>query len=121
MTLLTNILCLIFRPDRDWGLRNARKTAFHAAVNYYCRQLGIVAYQSPLPITYVGQEMMEVPAPTPVDEEMEPSMEPEREQGRPVTLGFRPPADKLSRNVRVRKARSKKAMLRTMGADGGDG
>ncbi|KAL4259158.1 EF-hand domain-containing protein [Pleurotus pulmonarius] len=37
---------------QDWGLRNARKTAFHAAVNYYCKQLGIVCHASPLPISF---------------------------------------------------------------------
>ncbi|KAF9500178.1 hypothetical protein BDN71DRAFT_1440755 [Pleurotus eryngii] len=37
---------------QDWGLRNARKTAFHAAVNYYCKQFGIVCHASPLPISF---------------------------------------------------------------------
>ncbi|KAG6378412.1 Mechanosensitive ion channel-domain-containing protein [Boletus reticuloceps] len=32
---------------QDWGLRNARRTAFHAAVQYYCRQLGITACEPP--------------------------------------------------------------------------
>ncbi len=40
------------RTWQDWGLRNARKTAFHAAVNYYCKQLGIVCHASPLPISF---------------------------------------------------------------------
>ncbi|KAJ6627437.1 hypothetical protein B0H10DRAFT_1779807 [Mycena sp. CBHHK59/15] len=37
---------------QDWGLRSARKTAFHAAVQHYCRELGIVCYNSPQPIVY---------------------------------------------------------------------
>ncbi|KAI0314202.1 Mechanosensitive ion channel-domain-containing protein [Amylostereum chailletii] len=37
---------------QDWGLRLTRKTAFHAAVNHFCQQLGIRAYKSALPIIY---------------------------------------------------------------------
>jgi hypothetical protein len=37
---------------QDWGLRNTRRTAFHAAVQYYSRQLGIIGYEAPLPIVY---------------------------------------------------------------------
>ncbi|KAJ7720995.1 hypothetical protein B0H16DRAFT_1791989 [Mycena metata] len=32
------------RTRQDWGLRSARKTVFHAAVQHYCRELGIVRY-----------------------------------------------------------------------------
>ncbi|KAL0574763.1 hypothetical protein V5O48_007190 [Marasmius crinis-equi] len=41
---------------QDWGLRNARKTAFHAAVNYYCRQLGISGHAAPLPVVWGDDE-----------------------------------------------------------------
>ncbi|KAJ4472105.1 Mechanosensitive ion channel-domain-containing protein [Lentinula aciculospora] len=37
---------------QDWGLRCARKTAFHAAVQHYTRQLGILCYESTQPIVY---------------------------------------------------------------------
>ncbi|KAH7869025.1 uncharacterized protein C8R40DRAFT_1177155 [Lentinula edodes] len=37
---------------QDWGLRCARKTAFHAAVQHYTRILGIVCYESTQPIVY---------------------------------------------------------------------
>ncbi|KAF5370064.1 hypothetical protein D9758_001387 [Tetrapyrgos nigripes] len=37
---------------QDWTLRWNRKTAFHAAVQYYCRQLGIVGYEAPMPIVW---------------------------------------------------------------------
>ncbi|EKM80242.1 hypothetical protein AGABI1DRAFT_120269 [Agaricus bisporus var. burnettii JB137-S8] len=37
---------------QDWGLRNTRRTAFHAAVQYFSRQLGIIGYEAPLPIVY---------------------------------------------------------------------
>ncbi|ETW84480.1 Mechanosensitive ion channel [Heterobasidion irregulare TC 32-1] len=37
---------------QDWGLRQARKTAFHAATQYYCRQLGIVAFEAALPVAW---------------------------------------------------------------------
>lgn len=35
---------------QDWGARLTRKTAFHAAVNHYCRELGIHWANSPQPI-----------------------------------------------------------------------
>ncbi|KII95947.1 hypothetical protein PLICRDRAFT_34903 [Plicaturopsis crispa FD-325 SS-3] len=41
---------------QDWGLRCQRKTSFYAAVNHYCRQLGIVAYTSPQPIVYADPD-----------------------------------------------------------------
>ncbi|KAF5393674.1 hypothetical protein D9757_000348 [Collybiopsis confluens] len=40
---------------QDWGLRCSRKTAFHAAVQYYTRQLGIVCYEAPQPIIYANE------------------------------------------------------------------
>ena len=59
------------RRHRDWGLHNTRKTAFHAAVNYYCRQLGIVAYNSAIPVAYANPDTLEVnPADvTPLEED----------------------------------------------------
>ncbi|KAI6004122.1 hypothetical protein EDD15DRAFT_2222691 [Pisolithus albus] len=37
---------------QDWGLRCARRTAFCAAVQYYCRQLDIVCFESTMPIEF---------------------------------------------------------------------
>ncbi|OSC98709.1 hypothetical protein PYCCODRAFT_1470850 [Trametes coccinea BRFM310] len=128
---------------QDWGLKLAKKTAFCAAVNYYTRQLGIVTYKSPLPIAIADQDTGEVLMPdtdmlTPgADEDVEPfespAMEPvdrreherEREnqsQGqsqKTVWLGFQPPPeDGIPTGMRRRKPKSKKAILRTFGADG---
>ncbi|KAH8106287.1 Mechanosensitive ion channel-domain-containing protein [Cristinia sonorae] len=118
---------------QDWGLRQARKTAFHAAVNYFCRQLGIVAYQSPMPITFADQDTLEwAPgSPTPYDDEYErdesefplpqPTMHGAVGQTgqKTVWLGFMPPSDKpIPGALRARKSKSRKAMLRTLGADG---
>ena len=41
---------------QDWNLRCTRKTAFHAAVQYYCRELGIIAYEAPLPVVYANPD-----------------------------------------------------------------
>ncbi|KAI0028303.1 Mechanosensitive ion channel-domain-containing protein, partial [Vararia minispora EC-137] len=38
---------------QDWGLRNSRRTAFQAAVQHYCLQLGIKAYKPSIPIRWV--------------------------------------------------------------------
>ncbi|KAI0080698.1 hypothetical protein K474DRAFT_1589318 [Panus rudis PR-1116 ss-1] len=113
---------------QDWGLRCARKTAFHAAVNYYCRQLGIVAHEAPLPVAYADPETMDYTpsSPLPYDDDGEPySPSPEvhaadasGNQKRQVMLGFTPPPDKPISGVRARKSKSKKSALRAMGADG---
>ncbi len=114
----------------SWGLRCARKTAFHAAVQYYCRQLGIIGYEAPLPIVYgdpqtqtynpppspgvddVGMgsstdklpETVHVQSASPVPERMKP------------TLGFLPPvATRTGVNIRQRKSKSRKANMRGMG------
>ncbi|KAG8928018.1 hypothetical protein FRC01_006573, partial [Tulasnella sp. 417] len=39
---------------QDWTLRLARKTAFHAAVQYFARQLEITCTQSPQPILFTN-------------------------------------------------------------------
>ena len=129
------------RRHRDWGLHNTRKTAFHAAVNYYCRQLGIVAYNSAIPLAYADRDTLEVIPPEYGygygDEDVEPlespSAEPEaapaaspsipppgREREKTTWLGFQPPPeDGIPNGMRRRRAKSKKAMFRTFGgADG---
>lgn len=124
----------VFRNWQDWGLRNARKTAFHAAVNYFCRQLGIVAFESPMPIAYADQDTLDwAPgSPTPYDEEYGSEEPPLPQPHMPAAggvsagekqkmtwMGFAPPSDRpIPGALRARKSKSRKAMLRTMGADG---
>ncbi|KAI0771961.1 Mechanosensitive ion channel-domain-containing protein [Trametes elegans] len=116
---------------QDWGLRLQCRTAFHAAVNYYCRQLGITAYKSPLPVAYADQETGELVLPdmdaTPAGEDdMEAPLESPAAQepasaGAPrgTFLGFQPPPeDGFPSGLRRRKPKSRKAILRTFGADG---
>ena len=114
---------------QDWGLHLVRKTAFHAAVNYYCRQLGIVAYNSAIPVAYANPDTLEVnPADvTPLEEDGDGGEVPESPAPEPVDrrergnwLGFQPPPeDGIPSGMRRRKAKSKKAMFRTFGgADG---
>ena len=45
---------------RDWGLHNVRRTAFHAAVNYYSRQLGITLCNAPVPLAWADRETGEL-------------------------------------------------------------
>ena len=122
---------------QDWGLHLVRKTAFHAAVNYYCRQLGIVSYNAPIPLAYANPDTLEVVDPAlPYDEdgagavEVEPPTTPDAATAGPgagaaaekrtALLGFTPPReDGIPSGMRPRKAKSRKAMFRTFGgADG---
>ncbi|KAJ3503863.1 hypothetical protein NLJ89_g8241 [Agrocybe chaxingu] len=115
---------------QDWGLRLARKTAFHAAVQYYCRQLGIVGYEAPLPIVYADPKTMTYQPESPGFEDIlsptegvtSPVTEQRREQdareteiearNMKPTLGFLPPlADRSSHLTRARKSKNKKANL----------
>ncbi|KAH7916809.1 Mechanosensitive ion channel-domain-containing protein [Hygrophoropsis aurantiaca] len=110
---------------QDWGLRNARRTAFHAAVQYYCRQLGVEAYESPIPIVYANQDAQRyLPPPfdSPINSNM-PLAEQSRDEGPEAKyfLGFTPPHKQGANLSRARKSKSRKAALRGIGADGGDG
>ncbi|KAI1789003.1 Mechanosensitive ion channel-domain-containing protein [Ganoderma leucocontextum] len=111
---------------QDWGLHNTRKTAFHAAVNYYCRQLGIVAYNTPIPLAYAHPDTLEIVAgpdavtagaddeAEPPDADAPPSPDPERKAA--TVLGFTPPReDGIPSGMRPRKAKSRKAMARAFG------
>ncbi|KAI0069128.1 hypothetical protein BV25DRAFT_1818080 [Artomyces pyxidatus] len=128
---------------QDWGLRMARKTAFHAAVQYYCRQLGIVAVASPMPIVWADENgatgMPLSPSVDAIPASPSPSAQPQeygldRDEGQsaapaPVEgasnsfqgkrnwLGFVPPANAPS-EMRARKSMSRKAAMRGLGADG---
>lgn len=117
--------CGLLRWCRDWGLHNTRKTAFCAAVNYYCRRLGIVAYNSPIPLAYVHPETLEVVAgpDTAIDDDAEaadadvpPSPSPDPDRKPTTVLGFTPPReDGIPNGMRPRKAKSRKAMARAFG------
>ncbi|KAG8963319.1 hypothetical protein FRC03_003149 [Tulasnella sp. 419] len=114
---------------QDWGMRLARKTAFHAAVQYYANQLGITWSESPQPILFTdkGKE------PFLPDDEVDIVLEPEGGDGNAETprtptmptggsihrqgtasqqqhamLGFMPPAGKSG--LRMRKSKHKKAL-----------
>ncbi|KAF7330761.1 EF-hand domain-containing protein [Mycena venus] len=117
---------MAFGAQRDWGLRSARKTAFHAAVQHYCRELGIVCYNSPQPIVW-GDPNLDLPpypvaspaagspdviSPTAVSPEEEAETEVVLEKPSPM-LGFTPPM--TSRVMRAR-TRGKKA-ARAVGGD----
>ncbi|KAH0839621.1 Mechanosensitive ion channel-domain-containing protein [Lanmaoa asiatica] len=96
---------------QDWGLRNARRTAFHAAVQYYCRQLGITAYASPMSLAYLDSDTQQY---TPVISETERRAQ-DRSDGIEGStknfLGFTPP-DQRGSQLRARKSKSRKAVLR---------
>lgn len=130
---------------QDWGLRLARKTAFHAAAQYFCRQLGIAAAESPMPIVYANRDtqVWENPDPVPSDFDdgssvinMQRQPASPRSQDMPWTpahssalahghgskekvswLGFQPPTNQPSA-LRARRAKSKKVV---MGSHMGDG
>ncbi|KAF8897125.1 Mechanosensitive ion channel-domain-containing protein [Infundibulicybe gibba] len=108
----------------DWGLRNARKTAFHAAVQYFCRQLDIVGYESPMPIAYcdpAAQSYQPSPPASPAvhepDGENTRNVKSEQEAEREAkemkpSLGFLPPLATRESHLRARKSKGKKAMMR---------
>ncbi|KAH9482890.1 Mechanosensitive ion channel protein Msy1 [Psilocybe cubensis] len=118
---------------QNWGLRNARKTAFHAAVQYYCKQLGIVGYEAPLPIVYANPQTMKYEPPsqnyeevrspmadTPLtaDELRQEAVEAEvAAKAMKPTLGFLPPLEDRSSRLMARKSRHKKANLGAGNAD----
>lgn len=112
---------------QDWGMRMQRKTTFHAAVQFYCRQLGIVCYESPMPIVWGDQDSLDYGLATPGDEDQPPpspapgSEAPAEQEQDPKdikpSLGFLPPLKDRS-HLRARKSKSRKAVLRSVGADG---
>lgn len=112
---------------QDWGLRLDRKTAFHAAVQYYCRRLGIIGYEAPLPITFgksPDEQLDFPPSPMlPAEDDISLSVsdmdqqlaseqaEPEGDEVK-LTLGFRPPASAKAARLKARKSKSRKTALR---------
>ncbi|KAK7061385.1 EF-hand domain-containing protein, partial [Favolaschia claudopus] len=101
---------------QDWGVRNARKTAFHAAVQYYCHELGIVCYNAPQPIIW-NDPNADLPPYPPAAGPSPDEPETEVVLGKPstTTLGFTPPATTSSKIMRAR-TRGKKA-VRAVGGD----
>ncbi|KIK99690.1 hypothetical protein PAXRUDRAFT_465190 [Paxillus rubicundulus Ve08.2h10] len=104
---------------QDWGLRNTRRTAFHAAVQYYCRQLDIVASESPMPIVHADSDTQRYTPPPAFDADGEVP-DPPMDAAPKHFLGFTPPDQPGSHSLRARKSKSRKAALRSIGADGGD-
>lgn len=121
-------------------MRNARRTAFQAAVQYYCRQLGITGYEAPLPIVFQnvdpaqiadssalakdGESNLEVP-PTPgspfdsLDEYRQSEEKAAADSVRQTSpmLGFRPP-ESVGLMARARKShRSRKERLAAANAE----
>ncbi|KAJ7499303.1 Mechanosensitive ion channel-domain-containing protein [Mycena latifolia] len=111
---------------QDWGLRSARKTAFHAAVQHYCRELGIVCYASPQPVVwnelppYQPPTSPTVTSPTsPGDNAYDADAEaaPDEPLVKPApTLGFTP---HMSTTLLRARTRGKKAAMRAGGDIGG--
>ncbi|KAI0791637.1 Mechanosensitive ion channel-domain-containing protein [Irpex lacteus] len=139
ISFMRHLECTIGIPHngnwQDWGLHNARRTAFHAAVNYYCRQLGIFNYSPAQPIQWTKNHELS----NYQDEEdfMDPSFDPDEASPMPphqplsggqsqrkdnfvsASLGFMPPPDKPVPGMRARKSKhGKKAAVRSLGADG---
>ncbi|KAG6833603.1 hypothetical protein H0H87_004230 [Tephrocybe sp. NHM501043] len=114
------------RRSGDWDLRNKRKTAFHMAVNYYCRQLDITFYESTIPIVYADPQTNRYlpPGPSPPSSPAAPEPtsplnvgeDPNAEQMKPL-LGFLPPLATRSAHLRARRTKSRKAAMRGMAAD----
>ena len=135
----------IYSNWQDWGLRLARKTAFHAAVQYFCRQLGIVAAESPIPLVYANRDTQMWENPDFVPPELDDgSSVINMQQQQPTSprsptipwapahpsglapghgskekvswLGFEPPTNQPSA-LRARRAKSKKAVMRSQMGD----
>ncbi|THV05377.1 hypothetical protein K435DRAFT_816370 [Dendrothele bispora CBS 962.96] len=107
---------------QDWGLRCQRKTAFHAAVQYYCRQLGIIGYEAPLPVVWGNTDTQTYDPPQSpgayddegADVEDVANAEgqvAEDSQKRTTALWFTPP-EGMQRNalLRARKSKGRKAV-----------
>ncbi|KAG6813928.1 hypothetical protein H0H92_005777 [Tricholoma furcatifolium] len=109
----------------DWDLRNKRKTAFHAAAQYYCRQLGITYYESPIPVVYAdphkGLSTPQPPSaptsPTVAEDFSSPDNVEDVEEPVKPLLGFLPPASTRSSHLRARRSKNKKAAMRSTDAE----
>jgi len=126
---------------QDWSLRLARKTAFSAAAQYFSRQLGIIAAESPIPIVYANRDTQVWEYPDLVVDDgssvinMQQPNSPRSPKspwapvhpsglahghgpGEKVSwLGFEPPTNQPSA-LRARRAKSKKSVMRSQMGDG---
>jgi hypothetical protein len=106
-------------------MRNARKTAFHAAAQFYCRQLGITCGNSPQPVL-VQQPRPELEVRLRSEESVDllsPGDEGVGGEGaaghvgvgpaKAGALGFVPPPEEQNR-LRQRKMKSRKGANRGM-------
>lgn len=98
---------------QDWGLTCARRTAFCAAVQYYCRRLNIVCFESPMPIEFADANTQSF-TPAPGAEAGFEDTPGEGDGALQNLLGFTPYS--AGSHLRARKSRSRKAAMRT--ADG---
>ncbi|KAG8992340.1 hypothetical protein FRB94_011709 [Tulasnella sp. JGI-2019a] len=110
---------------QDWNLRLARKTAFNAAVQYFCRELNITCSASPQPVVFVDhdsagpyhheeeEEFNEPPTPRSGITPAGPAAVQLPEARHPM-LGFLPPHG--ANHLRARRSNKK----RLMGAAEGD-
>ena len=121
-SVMSFVFITILSNWQDWGLRCTRKTAFHAAVQYYCRQLGIICYEAPLPVVYADPDANTYKPTTSSDKDdlSPPNSNPtssrprrrEMAQDKTPVLGFLPPpADRSSHLMRARKTKKKKAAV----------
>ncbi|KAF8623440.1 hypothetical protein AX15_006382 [Amanita polypyramis BW_CC] len=112
---------------QDWGLRLERKTAFHAAVQYYCRQLGIIGYEAPIPIVFgkSPEQQDDLPpssvmssaddisvAASEMNRELADELAEREEDELKSTLGFTPPASSRKARLKARKSKSRKTAFR---------
>ena len=134
----------VHRTWQDWGLRLARKTAFSAAAQYFSRQLGIIASESPIPIVYANRDtqIWENPDFVPSDADDGSSVTNMQQPASPRPhdapwapahpsglahshgckekvswLGFEPPTNQPSA-LRARRTKSKKSVMGSQMADG---
>jgi len=114
---------------QDWALHNARKTAFYAAVQYYCNQLGITGYEAPIPVVFDESDALLAAQTCNLDDDPEPHASERATSGlyghvgqpqQPFqpALGFVPPDNKFANLARARKShRSRKHHLGAMNAE----
>ena len=116
------VVITTFSNWQDWALRGTRKTAFHAAVQYYCHQLGIIGYEAPLPVVYADPDTKTYkPTTSPNKNDLSPPISDPTPphtrrrgmaQDKTPVLGFLPPpADHSSHLMRARKTKKRKAAV----------
>lgn len=98
---------------QDWGAHNTRKTAFHAAVNHYSRQLGITWSASTQPVLFTKDESLPQPPAGPDEDDLD-SLYVKSSRGRDgatappkPALGFLPPPEELQSELHARKTKKK--------------